>query len=172
MNISQLAIPVVVGLVIAFALARRAPVYRDFVSGAEEGLKTAVRIMPQLVALITAIKMFEASGAMNYVTRALAPLAALFDFPGEVLPFALLRPVSGSGSLAMATEIFAEKGPDSMAGRIASVMMGSTETTFYVMAVYFGAVGVQNSGYALRCGLVADFVSLVMSVVVCRLFFG
>ncbi len=172
MNISDFAVPAIVGIVIVYALCRRCEVYTHFVFGAQEGLKTAVKIVPQLVGLLVAIKMFSASGAMDIVTRILSPITNALHFPKEVLPFALLRPVSGSGSLAMATEIFAVCGTDSFAGRVASVMMGSTETTFYVSAVYFGAVGVKDTRHAITCALLADLVSVVLSVVVCRIMFA
>ncbi len=172
MNISDYAVPAIVIFALLFALVKRCAVYTDFTLGAKDGLKTAVNIVPQLVALMVAIKMFTASGAMDILVKLLLPVADLLHFPKEVLPFALLRPVSGSGSLAMATEIFARYGADSFAGRVASVMMGSTETTFYVSAVYFGAVGAKSAGHAVGCALIADFLSMVLSALVCTLFWG
>ena len=171
MRISDVAICVFVGFVIVFSLAKRVEVYPAFISGAEDGLKTAAKIIPQLVGLLVAVKAFNASGAMDFVVSALSPVASVFGFPNEVLPFALLRPVSGSGSLAMATDIFKRFGPDSYAGRVASVMMGSTETTFYVASVYFGAVGVKNVRHTLFCALLADLFSMILSSVVCALMF-
>jgi len=172
MNLSDLAIPAIVSFVIMFALFKKCEVYGSFTLGAEEGLKTAVKIVPQLVGLMVAVKAFEASGGMAFITRMLSPVAELLHFPSEVIPFALLRPVSGSGSLAMATELFAKYGTDSFAGRVISVMMGSTETTFYTVAVYFGAVGVKNTGHTLTCALFADLVSAALSVAVCAMYFG
>ena len=171
MNLSVYAVPAIVGGIILYALAKRCEVYSAFALGASDGLRTAVSIAPQLVGLIVAIKMFSASGAMDMIVNLVSPVTRLLNIPASVVPFALLRPVSGSGSLAMATEIFSNCGADSLAGRVASVMMGSTETTFYVTAVYFGAAGVKNTRHALGCALAADAVSLVMSLVVCRLFF-
>ena len=172
MNISDFAIPAIVGFVILFALLKKCEVYGSFTLGAEEGLKTAIKIVPQLVGLMVAIKAFDASGAMAFLTGLLSPVARILHFPHEVLPFALLRPVSGSGSLAMATELFNRYGTDSVVGRVISVMMGSTETTFYTVAVYFGAVGVKNTRHTLTCALFADLVSAALSVVVCALYFG
>ena len=171
MNISDFAIPFVVGFVVLFGVCRRCEVYASFTFGAEEGLKTAVRIIPQLVGLLVAIKVFGASGAMDFLSSALSPLAKLIHFPPQALPFALLRPVSGSGSLAMATDLFGNYGPDSFVGRVVSVMMGSTETTFYTVAVYFGAVGVKNVRHTLLCAILADLLSMVLSTVVCSVMF-
>lgn len=167
MTLSNLAIPSVVGVVIIFAVFKRCEVYSAFTLGAEEGFKTALKIIPQLVGLMVAIKVFDASGAMSFLTGLLSPVARFLHFPAEALPFVLLRPVSGSGSLAMATELFAKYGTDSFIGRVISVMMGSTETTFYTVAVYFGAVGVKNIRHTLICALLADLMSAVLSVIVC-----
>lgn len=171
MNISDFAIPILVISVISFGLLKRCEVYSSFIFGADEGLKTAIKIIPQLVGLLVAIKVFRASGAMDFITFVLKPVAQLFRFPPEALPFALLRPVSGSGSLAMATDLFGKYGPDSFVGRVISVMMGSTETTFYTVAVYFGAVGVKNVRHTLLCALLADLISMVLSTVICTLYF-
>ena len=171
MNVSNTAIPIVVAIILIYSLVRKTDIYSAFTLGAKDGLVTAFNIIPQLVGLLVAIKMFTASGAMNYVVKLMSPVAEFLKFPTEALPFALLRPVSGSGSLAMATEIFAKYGTDSFAGRVISVMMGSTETTFYAISVYFGAVGIKNIRHTLACALLADFVSLVLSTVVCRIMF-
>ena len=169
MNLSVFAVPAIVGIIVLYALFKKCEVYSAFTLGAADGLKTALSIAPQLVGLIVAIKMFSASGAMDMIVRVISPVTDLLHIPDKVLPFALLRPVSGSGSLAMATEIFAKYGADSFAGRVASVMMGSTETTFYVSAVYFA--GVKKTHHALGCALAADAVSLFLSMLVCHLFF-
>lgn len=171
MSLSAYAVPAIVGVIILYALIRKCEVYSSFTSGATDGLRTALSIAPQLVGLLVAIKMFSASGAMDSIVKLIAPVADFLHIPTEVVPFALLRPVSGSGSLAMATDIFAKYGADSFAGRVASVMMGSTETTFYVSAVYFGAVGVKNTRHALTCALCADALSLALSIIVCTLMF-
>ena len=171
MSLSAYAVPAIVGVIILYALVRKCEVYSSFTSGATDGLRTALSIAPQLVGLLVAIKMFSTSGAMDSIVKLIAPVAEFLHIPTEVVPFALLRPVSGSGSLAMATDIFAKYGADSFAGRVASVMMGSTETTFYVSAVYFGAVGVKNTRHALTCALCADALSLALSIIVCTLVF-
>ena len=171
MNVSDFAIPFIVLFVLVFGIAKRCSVYSSFTFGAEEGLKTAVKIIPQLVGLLVAIKVFNASGAMAFVVKVLSPLAKLLHFPTEALPFALLRPVSGSGSLALATDLFENLGPDSFVGRVVSVMMGSTETTFYTVSVYFGAVGVKNVRHTLLCALLADLLSMVLSTLICGFYF-
>lgn len=171
MNISSTVIPVVIATVLIYALAKKADIYSSFTLGAKDGLMTAFNIIPQLVGLLVAVKMFTASGAMGFVTKLMSPVSKIFGFPAEALPFAILRPISGSGSLAMATELFSKYGPDSFAGRVISVMMGSTETTFYAVSVYFGAVGIKNTRHTLTCALIADFVSMILSVLVCRMMF-
>lgn len=171
MNISDAVILGLIAFIILFGLLRKCAVYSAFTLGAEDGLRTAVKIIPQLVGLIVAIRVFNASGLMDFMVGLLTPVAGLLHFPSEALPFAVLRPVSGSGSLAMATDIFERYGADSFAGRVVSVMMGSTETTFYTVAVYFGAVGVKNVRHTLFCALFADLVSMIMSVVVCYVMF-
>ncbi len=171
MNISDLVIPVLILGVIAFSLFRKRPVYSDFILGAKDGIKTAFDIMPQLVGLIVAIKVFDASGGMEFIVRLIEPLASILHFPSEIVPFALMRPLSGSGSLALATGLFEKYGTDSMIGRIISVMMGSTETTLYTVAIYFGAVGVKNTRHTLLCALSADLISMILSVIVCTVMF-
>lgn len=171
MNMSDIVIPAVICLTVVFAAAKRADVYSDFAAGAEEGLHTAARILPQLIGLLMAVRAFTASGASDCLVKMLTPVARALKFPPELVPFVLLRPVSGSGSLAMATDIFRTYGTDSFLGRAVSVMMGSTETTFYTVAVYFGAVKVKNVRYTLACALFADLVSAIVSVAVCRVMF-
>ena len=171
MNISDAVVPAVIGFIVLFGLLRKTDVYGAFVVGAEDGLKTAVRIIPQLVGLLVAVKAFSASGALDFLEALVRPAARLIHFPEQLVPFALLRPVSGSGSLAMATDIFKKYGTDSLLGRAVSVMMGSTETTFYTVAVYFGAVNAKDTRHTLACALFADAVSAFVSVAVCRVMF-
>ncbi len=171
MNISDLVIPIFILGVIVFSLFRKRPVYSDFILGAKDGIKTAWDIMPQLVGLIVAIKVFDASGGMEFIVRLIKPLTSILHFPSEVVPFALMRPLSGSGSLALATGLFEKYGTDSFIGRTISVMMGSTETTLYTVAIYFGAVGVKNTRHTLVCALSADLISMILSIVVCTVWF-
>ena len=142
-----------------------------FTEGVITGAKSVASIFPSLFALFIAVSVFRASGLTDFLADFLAPVCRFLHFPSELLPFAILRPISGSGSLAMASDIFSVYGPDSQTGRIASVMMGSTETTFYTIAVYFGASGTKNIRHALKCALLADLFGMIMSIIVCKWYF-
>ena len=154
--ISVVAIPMFLLLFLGWGLVKRVKVYEVFVEGAKDGFNTAVRIIPYLVAMLFAIGIFRASGAMDVMIAILTPVTNLIGMPAETLPMALMRPLSGSGSLGIMTELMKVHGPDSFIGILASTMYGSTETTFYVLAVYFGAVQVKNTRHALPAGLIAD----------------
>jgi spore maturation protein B len=170
--VSAWAIPLLLSGITALALARRVKVYPVFVEGAKEGFQTAVRIIPPLVAIFVALAMLRASGAMDAFTRALAPLTALLGIPASVVPMVFVRPLSGSGALGVVGDVLRADGPDSYSGRLVSVMAGSTETTFYVLAVYMGAAGVTRYRHALAAGLLADAAGMTAAVVVVRLLFG
>jgi spore maturation protein B len=170
--VSAWAIPLLLAGIPVLALARRVKVYPAFVEGAKEGFETAVRIIPPLVAIFVALGMLRASGAMDALTRALAPLLAAAGIPASVAPMLLVRPLSGGGALGVVGDVLRSDGPDSYAGRLVSVMAGSTETTFYVLAVYMGAAGVTRYRQALPAGLLADAAGFTAAVVVVRLVFG
>lgn len=170
--ISVYAIPVIIVGFIVFGMAKKVKVYESFTEGAKEGFTTAVRIIPFLVAMLVAIGAFRASGAMDLLTKALSPITNLIGMPGEVLPMAFMRPLSGGGAQGIMTDLVTTHGTESLIGRMAAVMMGSTETTFYILAVYFGSVAVKKQRHALPVGLLADFAGLVTAVLVTRLFFG
>jgi len=170
--ISTWAIPVLLAGIPALALARRVKVYPAFVEGAKQGFETAVRIIPPLVAILVALGMLRASGAMEAATRALAPLTAWAGVPASVVPMILVRPLSGGGALGVVGDVLRAEGPDSYAGRLVSVMAGSTETTFYVLAVYMGAAGVSRYRHALPAALLADLAGFTAAVVAVRLVFG
>ena len=166
-QISLWAIPVLlVGIPLA-GMIRGIKVYDTFIEGAKEGFQVAVRIIPFLVGILVAIGMFRASGAMDLLTNALRPAMSAINFPPEIFPLAVLRPLSGSGSLALATDIIKRYGPDSLIARIAATMYGSSETLFYVLAVYFGAVGVKKTRHAIPSALVGDLVAAIVAVAVC-----
>jgi len=169
--ISTWLIPVLLALIPLLAMIRRVKVYEAFVDGARGGFEVAVRIIPYLVAILVAIGMFRASGAMELVARAIAPVTDAVGLPAEALPAALMRPLSGSGTLGVVTELMQTHGPDSFIGRLASTLYGSTETTFYVLAVYFGSVGVRRSRHAVAAGLLGDLAGVVAAVAICRLLF-
>ncbi len=170
--ISIIAIPLVLIAFLGWGLVKKVKVYEVFVEGAKDGFNVAIRIIPYLVAMLVAIGIFRASGAMDVLTSVLAPVTELIGMPAETLPMALMRPLSGSGSLGIMTELMKVHGPDSFIGVLASTMYGSTETTFYVLAVYFGAVNVRNTRHALPAGLIADLFGMLAAVLITRILFG
>jgi len=170
-TISRWAIPLLLLLIPVYGVCKRIPVYETFVEGAEEGFYTAVKIIPFLVGMMVAISVFRASGAMDYLVRAMMPVMIAIGAPPEVLPLAVMRPLSGSGALGLATELMRVYGPDSLIGRLASVMQGTTDTTFFVLTVYFGSVGIKKFKYAVITGLSADVTGLIASVYICNLLF-
>lgn len=170
--VSIVAIPALILLFLGWGLAKKVKVYEVFVEGAKEGFNTSVRIIPYLVAMLFAIGVFRASGAMDVLLMILSPITDLIGMPAEAMPMALMRPLSGSGSLGLMTEIMKTHGPDSFLGVLVSTMYGSTETTFYVLAVYFGSVGIKNTRHALPAGLIADAVGMLGALLVCKVLFG
>lgn len=170
--VSTWAIPTLLFVIPVVGFFKKVKVYECFVEGAKEGFNVAIRIIPFLVAILFAIGMFRASGAMDLFVQIISPVTNLIGMPAEALPLALMRPLSGSGSLGLATEIMKTHGPDSFLGRLVSTMYGSTETTFYVLAVYFGSVGIKKIRHALAVGLIADVAGLIAAVFICQLIFG
>ncbi len=169
--ISVVAIPLVLFLFLGWGIVKKVRVYEVFVEGAKDGFNVAVRIIPYLVAMLAAIGIFRASGAMELLTAVLAPVTTLIGMPPEVLPMAFMRPLSGSGSLGIMTELMKVHGPDSLIGIMASTMYGSSETTFYVLAVYFGTVAVKNTRHAVPVGLIADAAGMLAAVYIVNLLF-
>lgn len=170
--VSAWTIPVLIAFIPLYASLRKVPVYETFVDGAKDGFQTAVGIIPHLVGMMTAIGMFRASGAMDAVVGLIRPLLEGFGVPGDVLPLAFLRPITGAGSLAFVTDLIKEQGPDSFVARVASTIQGSTDTTLYVLTVYFGAVGIRKSRYALKVGLFSDVIGFFAAIAACWLMFG
>jgi spore maturation protein SpmA len=168
---SLLAIPFLLSAIPLFASLRRVKVYEEFVDGAKEGFNVAVRIIPYMVAMLVAVGMFRAAGGIDLLSHALAPALRFFGFPTDLLPMVLVRPLSGTGSLGFFTELVRQFGPDSLIARTAGTIYGSTETTFYVLAVYFGSVGVTRTRHAVLAGLTADLVSVMTAVMICRIVF-
>lgn len=169
--LSVWAIPLFLIGIPVYGLCRGVKVYESFVEGAKGGFQMAVRIIPYLVAILVAVGMLRGAGAIDLLTRALDPLLRRVGFPVEILPLAIMRPLSGSGSMGIVTELIRTHGPDSFIGRLAATAYGSTETTFYVLAVYFGAVGIKKTRHAVASGLAADIASLIASIAVCRMVF-
>lgn len=170
--VSILAIPMLIFVFIGYGALKKVKIYEVFVEGAKEGFNVAVRIIPYLVAMLVAIGIFRAGGAMEWLIAALTPLTNVIGMPAEALPMALMRPLSGSGSLGIMAEIMAVYGPDSFIGILTSTFFGSTETTFYVLAVYFGSVNIRNTRHALAAGLLADISGILGAVFIVRLLFG
>lgn len=164
-------IPAIMALILACALRKKAPVYSVFIDGAEEGMKTVLGIFPCMLAILTAVAMLRASGALELFIGLLAPVTRALHIPDAVMPLALIRPVSGSGALGLLTDILNTQTPDSMAGRVASVMMGSTETTFYTLMVYFQRTQVKYTKRAVPAAVFGDIVGILASVFVCKIFF-
>lgn len=165
--LSAWAIPLLLAGVPSIALARRVKVYPAFVDGAKQGFETAVRVIPPLVAIVVALGMLRASGAMDALARAIAPATSLLRIPASVVPMILVRPLSGGAALGVVGDVLRSDGPDSYAGRLVSVMAGATETTFYVLAVYFGAIGVKHTRHAIPAALLGDLVAAIVAVTVC-----
>lgn len=170
-SISKYAIPFILLIIPTYGFLKKVKVYESFTEGAKEGFDTAVRIIPFLVAMLVSIGVFRASGALDLLVSILSPITNLIGMPAEVLPMAFIRPLSGGGATGIMSELITNHGPDSLIGRMASVMMGSTETTFYVLAIYFGAVSIKKTRHALPAGLIADFVGLITAVIVTNIVF-
>ena len=170
-QVSLWAIPLLLVGIPLIGLIRGVKVYDVFIDGAKEGFQVAVRIIPFLVGILVAIGMFRASGAMDLLTNALRPAMAAIRFPPELFPLAILRTLSGSGSLALTTDMVKRYGPDSLISRTAATMYGSSETTFYVLAVYFGAVGVKRTRHAVPAALIGDVVAAIAAVGICAWLF-
>ena len=170
--VSTWAIPLLVAGIPLYALTRKVKVYPAFIEGAREGFRLAVRVIPPLVAVFVALGMLRASGAMEQLSALLAPLTGRIGIPASVLPMVAVRPLSGGAALGVVGDVLRSEGPDSYAGRLASVMAGSTETTFYVLAVYFGSVGISRYRQALPAGLLADAAGFAASVAVVKALFG
>jgi spore maturation protein B len=169
--ISIWAIPVFLIGIPLYGAARGVKVYESFVEGAKEGFQIAVRIIPYLVAILVAVGMLRGAGGIDLLVGWLDPVLARIGIPAEIVPLGIMRALSGSGSLGIVTELVKTHGPDSFIARLAASIYGSTETTFYVLAVYFGAVGIKKPRHAVLAGLIADLASLIAAVVVCRLVF-
>lgn len=172
MNLSSFVIPTLLAGVALYGLGKKVDVYAALTHGAEEGLGVLLRIIPALVGLLTAVSMFRASGAMEWLSTLCAPVLEWLGIPPEVTSLMLIRPVSGSGALAVATDLIATHGPDSYVARVAAVMLGSTETTFYTIAVYFGSAGILKTRHTIPAALVADFTGFLAAAFAVRLFFG
>lgn len=173
MNIlSVWALPFIIILISTVALFKKVPLYETFTEGAKDGFKVSVNIIPYLVAIIVAISMFRASGIIEMLETAFAPILLHFNIPADTIPLIIVRSLSGSAALGVFSDIANTLGPDDYATKLSAVMVGSSETTFYVLAVYFGAVGISKLRYALCVGLLADFIGIIAAIAVCNRMFG
>lgn len=165
-------LPLTVVLIVATGLFKKVKVYDCFMKGAKKGLHTVYDLLPTITGLVVAVTMLRESGAMELVAKAFSPVASFFGVPEETVPMALLSPISGGGSLTLFESVLKIDGPDSFLGRVASVLMGSTDTTLYAVTVYFSAVGIKKTRHTLYAGLAADFASFVLSPFFVRLTLG
>ena len=170
-TISLWALPFILILILTMGLFKKVPLYETFTEGAKDGFKIAIDIIPYLVAIIVAISMFRASGIIETLGNTLSSILNLFHIPADTLPVMIVRSLSGSAALGVFSDIANNLGPDDYATKLSAVMVGSSETTFYVLAVYFGAVGISKLRYALLVGLLADFIGIVAAILVCNFVF-
>lgn len=171
--LSTMIIPAMLAFIPLYAaFFRKVSVYESFVEGAKEGFPTAIQLIPHLVGMMVAVSIFRETGALQFYLGLLKPVLTWLQFPMEVLPLGLLRPISGAGALAYAESIFRTYGPDSFLGRLAATMQGSTDTTMYVLTVYFGAVGIRRTLYAVKVGLLADLAGILGAWLIVSLVFG
>jgi spore maturation protein B len=169
--ISQLLIPLFILFAILYGCVRKVRVYDCFISGAKGGVAVVIRIFPYLLAIFVAVKAFQASGAFEFARDLLRGPLEFFHVPIDVVSMALIKPLSGSASLGVFTDIVKTNGPDSLASRISAVIMGSAETTFYVLAVYLGAVGMKRTRYLVPVCVLADLVGIILAILIVKLFF-
>lgn len=169
--ISLWAIPVILFVILTLGLVKKVPIYEEFTEGAKDGFKVAVNIIPYLVAIIVGVSMLRASGVIDMLARFSAPVLHKFMIPIEALPVMIVRSLSGAAALGLFSDIAHHFGPDSYAAKLCAVIVGSSETTFYVLAVYFGSVGIKKLRYAMLTGIIADIIGVVAAIIVCSHFF-
>ncbi|MBM7598321.1 spore maturation protein B [Virgibacillus halotolerans] len=170
-SISTWLIPCFILLVLIVSTWKKVPTYELFVEGGKEGVKIAFSLLPFLLGMIVSISILRSSGALEAFVNLISPFLALVGIPPEVVPLAFVRPISGTAALGMTTELIATHGPDSFLGRLASTMQGSTDTTLYILTIYFGAVGIKKMRYALKVGLLADLIGILASIIIVTIMF-
>ncbi len=169
--ISLWALPTIILIILSVAIVRKIPIYEAFIEGAKDGVKVSFNIVPYLIAIIVAISMLRASGAIDSLANLLSEFLNKINFPADILPLAIVRSLSGSAAIGVFSDILANNDVNSYTSKLAAIMLGSSETTFYVLTVYFGAVGIKKYRYALLTGISADFIGIIMAIVVARIFF-
>ncbi|WP_214480102.1 spore maturation protein [Bacillus sp. SM2101] len=165
-------IPFLICFILIVATVKKVPTYEVFVEGGKEGIKIAFSIIPFLVGMLVSISIFRASGALDYFIGMMRPLLEGIGVPAEIIPLAIMRPISGTAALGMTSDLIGTYGPDSFIGRLASTLQGSTDTTLYVLTVYFGAVGIKKMGDALKVGLLADLCGIIAAIIVVTIIFA
>lgn len=171
-NISGIILPVLVLIIVSYGINKKVDIYDVFLEGAKESFDFILTMFPTMLGMILGVNIFLKSGFVNFVFEYLDPLLKLLSLPLEVLPMAFIRPISGSSALAILSSLLKEKGPDSFIGRLASVMQGSTDTTFYILTLYYGSVGIKKIRYSLIAGLGADLAGIIGSIFITQMFFG
>ena len=169
--ISDLTIPLIVLLILIYGVVKKVNVYDEFVDGAKESFSLSLTLFPCLLAMVLGINLFVNSGFLNKFLSIFNNVFAFIKVPSDIIPLALLRPISGSSALALLNDLFESHGPDSLIGRLGSVIQGSTETTFYVLTIYFGSIGVKKIRYALWVGLVSDLIGIISSIILVKCLF-
>lgn len=164
--ISSAAIPLIISIIIVYGLLEKNKVYDTFIEGAKEGIEIVVKIFPTLIGIFVAVGVLRSSGVLDFFINIISPITSFFKIPSEIMPLAIIRPISGSASTAIATDIMTKFGVDSKIGLIASTIMGSTETTFYTIAIYTSSVGIKKTKYILPAALIGDFIGIVVSVII------
>ncbi len=165
-------LPVIIMAILIFALLKKIPVYETFIEGAKDGIQITVRIIPYLTAIIVAVAMFRASGLLEIISCVFAPVLKTIHLPADILPLAVVRSLSGSAALGIFSDIAKNNPVDSYTVKLGAIMLGSSETTFYVLSVYFGSVGIKKYRYALLTGLIADFIGIIAAIIVASIFFS
>lgn len=170
--ISLWLIPIIIGFILIYGTVKKVPTYETFVEGGKEGIKISFSIIPYLVGMLVSISIFRASGALEALMNVMKPVLEVLHIPAEIVPLAFIRPISGTAALGLTSDIIATYGPDSFIGILAATMQGSTDTTLYVLTVYFGAVGIRKMGDALKVGLLADFVGILAAIIIVSILFS
>jgi spore maturation protein B len=171
MNVSNLIIPLLVLFIIVYGIIKKVNVYDEFLSGATESFDMILKIFPSFLAMILGINIFIKSGVLNFLYQIIQPLFDFIRTPIQVFPMMIMRPISGTSTLAILNNLFVQYGPDSLIGRLASIIQGSTDTTFYVITLYFGSIGIKKIRYSLFAGLCADIIGIIASIIIVNLLF-
>ncbi len=170
-SFSVLILPLMILIILIYAAVKKVPVYEEFIEGAKDGFKVSISIIPYLVALIVAVTMFRYSGAMDWLAVLINPLIEKLSISADIIPLIITRPLSGSAALGLFSEIATKYGPDDFITKLSAILIGSSETTFYVLTVYFGSIGIKKFRYALWIGILSDIISVLLAIFVARLFF-